>query len=346
MRPLPERQRESARKGEPSSPILSVIIPAYNVEDFIVPAIHSVLTQSLNDLEVIVVNDGSTDATEARVQGIADERVHLIYRENGGLSAARNTGIRAAGGRYIALLDGDDVWLPGYAARHVSALDTDPTLGISYNYLAYIDEQGEPTGQFLISRKACPSLEELICRNHIGSGNVVVRRQCFEQAGLFDERLRACEDIEMWIRVLHKTNYQARIIPEALTGYRVRSTSLTMQFEQQVRNARMAADIIKEEVGISQRLWRRFVAEAYRIASRKALSNRQTVEARELLGEALRLRPLLFLTDLRAAGTFLLVTSERVLPVRVHLFPYQTARALMRLFFRMFIGGTKKVDRR
>jgi glycosyltransferase involved in cell wall biosynthesis len=346
MMVFPVRQEECSQKGGPAFPVLSVVIPAYNVEEFIVPAIHSVLAQSFGDLEVIVVNDGSTDATEARVQRISDMRVRMICRSNGGLSAARNTGIRAVGGRYIALLDGDDVWLPGYAARHVAALDADPTLGISYNYLAYIDEQGEPTGQLLISRQACPTLKQLICRNHIGSGNAVVRRKCFEQAGLFDERLRACEDIEMWIRVLHKTNYQARLIPEVLTGYRVRSSSLTMQFEQQVRNACLAADIIREAVGISQRLWRRFVAEAYRIASRKALSSRQMVEAREFLREALRLRPLLFLTDLRAAGTLLLVTSEQVFPARLHLFAYQTARSLMRLFFRMFIGGRKRVDQR
>ena len=342
----PEWHKEISMIGESILPVLSLIIPAYNVEDFIVPAINSVLTQSFKDFEVIVVNDGSTDATEERVQKISDDRVVLISRENGGLSAARNTGIRAARGRYIALLDGDDVWYPEYAMRHVSAFDADTTLGISYNYFAYLNEQGDPTGQFLISRKACPSLEQLICRNHIGCGNVVVRRKCFEQAGLFDERLRACEDIEMWVRILHRTNYHARLIPEVLTGYRVRSTSLTMQFEHQVQSARMAADIIKEEVGISQRLWCRFVAEAYRIASRKALSNGQMDDARKLLGEALRLCPRLFLTDLRAAGTFLLVTSERVLPARVHLVPYRIARALMRFFFRFFIGGNAKVARR
>jgi glycosyltransferase involved in cell wall biosynthesis len=328
------------------SPILSVVIPAYNVAKFIAPAIESVLSQSFTDLEAIVVDDGSTDATAAVVRRISDDRLHLISRPNGGLPAARNTGIRAARGKYIALLDGDDVWMSGYAARHVSALDSDLTLGISYNYLAYIDEEDVFTGQLLISSKKQPTMEDLIARNHILSGNVVVRRECFEQAGLFDERLRACEDLEMWVRILHRTHYRAQIVTEVLAGYRVRMSSLTMQFEHQVQNARMAADIIDEKVGISRQQWRRLVAEAYRIASRKALSNRQTDDARKLLAEAVRLCPWLFLTDLRAVGTFLLVNSERFLPLGARSAPYRSTRALMRLFFRLFFAGSKRMNSR
>lgn len=336
---------EDVRQTKSISPTLSVVIPAYNIEQFIGPAIDSVLSQSVKDLEVIVVDDGSTDSTAAVVHRIADSRVQLISRLNGGLSAARNTGIRAARGKYIALLDGDDVWLPGYAARHISALDSEPILGISYNYLAYIDEQGEPTGQLLISRKTQPSLRDLIARNYIGA-NVVARRECFEQAGLFDERLRACEDLEMWARVLHRTHYRAQIIPEVLACYRVRMSSLTMQFEHQVQSARMAADIINEKVGISRQQWRGLVAEAYRIASRKALSNRQMKPARHLLAEALRLCPWLFARDLRAAGTLLLVTSGWIFPARTHSFVYGSVRALMRAFFRHFIAGSKKMNSR
>jgi len=116
-----------------------------------------------------------------------------------------------------------------------------------------------------------------------------------------------------------------------------------MQFEHQLQSARMAADIINEKVGISRQQWRGLVAEAYRIASRKALSNRQMEPARHLLAEALRLCPWLFARDLRAAGTFLLVTSGWILPARIHSFVYGSVRALMRVFFRHFIAGSKKM---
>ncbi len=325
------------------SPTLTVVIPAYNVEAFILPAVHSVLSQAYSDLEVIVVDDGSTDGTEGRVREVADHRLRVIRRPNGGLSAARNTGIRAARGKYIALLDADDLWFPGYAATHVSALEADASLGISYNYSAYIDERGEPTGQWLVSSKACPSLRQLVRRNHVGTGDVVVRRECFEEAGYFDERLRACEDIEMWIRVLHRTTYRAGLIPEALSGYRVRHASLTMQFDHHVSNARMAADIIRDEVGISQRQWRRFVAEACRITARKAMSSSQPRDARRLLGEALRLCPWLVVVDLRAAGTLLFVMSGATLPSSVHATLCRAGEALMRVCVAAVFGRRRTV---
>ena len=112
---------------EMQTPILSVVIPAYNVEEFIRPAIESVLSQPFQDLEVIVVEDGSTDATARRITESPGPRVRVISKRNGGLAAARNTGNRAAKGKYIALLDGDDIWFRDYATRHVNALDRNPS---------------------------------------------------------------------------------------------------------------------------------------------------------------------------------------------------------------------------
>jgi glycosyltransferase involved in cell wall biosynthesis len=325
------------------APVLSVVIPAYNVEAFIRPAIDSVLSQSFRDLEVIVVDDGSTDSTRERIAVISDPRVRTISKQNGGLPAARNTGIRASRGRYIALLDGDDVWFPGYAMCHVGALDRNPTVGISYSFLAYIDERGQRTGQLLISRLKQPSLRQLVIRNVINS-QVVVRRECFSQAGLFDESLRACEDHEMWVRVLHRTHYCARLTPEVLVGYRVRSASLTMNFQHQLKNAHLVADRFVREVGISRRLKLRSLAEDYRIASRKALSDGQQQEAVRLMKAALRHCPWLPLCDLRAMGTLLLIMIESVLPVRARRAPYRTARAVMKLFYRLPVDETKAVS--
>lgn len=316
-----------------AQPVLSVIIPAYNVEEFIRPAIDSVLSQSFRDLEVIVVDDGSTDSTVRRVAEVDDPRIRMITRLNGGLSVARNTGIRVATGKYIALLDGDDVWFPGYAQSHVTMLDENPTVGITYNFLAYIDERGERTGQLLTTRLKRPSMRQVVARNVINS-QVVVRAECFRQAGLFDERLRACEDQEMWVRILHKTRYSACLIPKILVGYRVRSTSLTMNFSHQLKYAHIVANIFEGEIGISMLLKRRSLAEDYRIVSRKALSSGQRRMAARFMTRALWYYPWLPLCDLRAMGTMLLVVMENALPVRASGASYRAARKVMKFFYR------------
>lgn len=315
-----------------SAPLLTVIIPAYNVEEFIGPALQSVLAQSYRNLEVIVVNDGSTDETAEHAASFNDPRLRIISRPNGGLSAARNTGLDAANGKYIALLDGDDLWFPGYATAHLAALEGDPSLGISYSHLAYIDERGDRTGQLLTTNVEQPSLMQLVNRNSLSS-HVVVRRECFEHAGLFNEKLRACEDHEMWVRILHRTGFHARRIPQVLSGYRVRSTSLTMNFPHQLAFAHAVADIFERDLGISRWRKRRCLAEAYRIASRKALSNAQTQTSADLLKSSLRFCPWLPLCDLRASGTLLLVLLHLALPERLCHKPYVAARHVMKLYY-------------
>jgi len=322
-------------------PVLSVVIPAYNVEHFVGPAIESVLSQDFQDLEVIVVDDGSSDNTPQRVAEFDDARVRMISQPNGGLAAARNTGIRAARGRYIALLDGDDVWLPGYARRHVQALEEDPAIGISFSFLAYIDEQGRPTGQVLTTRLRRPSLQQLIRRNSINS-HAVVRAECFRQSGPFDERLRSCEDHEMWVRILGRTSYRATLIPRVLTGYRVRQASLSMCFDQQLEGAHLAVEIFEREYGISPQQRQRSLAEAYRIASRKALSNGQVHDAARLMRVALRLCPSLPLRDLRALSTSVLTLLSVILPLRLRQVPYRGVLGLMKVVYEAVPQSTKE----
>jgi glycosyltransferase involved in cell wall biosynthesis len=320
--------------------ILSTVIPAYNVEKFILPAVESVLSQNFTDMEVIVVDDGSTDGTVPRLASITDRRVKLITQPNKGLAGARNTGIKAAQGKYIALLDADDVWCPTKIDKQISLMEEDSTIGFTYTYSAYIDEYGKPTGQLWITSVAAPSYLDLIIRNHVMASSVVVRRDCFSQAGIFNEELRACEDQELWVRILHKTNYQGRLIPEVLAGYRVRSDSLTLNFEHQLLNARRVMDIFAASYpDFSPKLRNRSLSEAYRIASRKALSEGQLEVAGQLMREALQLCPTLVLRDPRALVTFMLVTFPGILPKGWQHRPYHWTRALLKLFYRHYLRG-------
>jgi hypothetical protein len=315
---------------------LSIVIPAYNVERFILSAVRSALSQTHQDLEVIVVDDGSTDATGSVAETIADRRVRIIRQENEGLSAARNAGILAAHGKYIGFLDGDDVWFRAKAEEHLRVMESDPGLGLTFSHSAYLDESGHLTGQLLISTIRRPGLKDMVVRNLVGNGSTpIVRRDCLNLAGPFDESLHALEDWEMWVRILGKTPFAVALIPQVLTGYRVRSTSMTMHVEKWVRDCEQAvakfAPYLPENCEAHQAI---ILAENYRITARKALSAGQHELAKRLLARALHRYPLLFCRDLRAIGTLLLVFAQSMVPARYRGLPYDLAIRFLKTFYR------------
>jgi glycosyltransferase involved in cell wall biosynthesis len=186
------------------SPKVSVIIPSYNTAPYIGETLDSVFAQTFDDFEVIVVNDGSPD-TEAleRVLGPYRDSIVYVKKKNGGLSSARNAGIRVARGQYVALLDSDDVWEPDYLAVQVAALDADPSVAVSYanaaifgdglddgmDYMSIFPSEGEVTIQSIVAMK-CNVLV-----------SALVRRATLDRVGVFDERLRTNEDFDLWLRI-------------------------------------------------------------------------------------------------------------------------------------------------
>jgi glycosyltransferase involved in cell wall biosynthesis len=300
-----------------ADPALSIVIPAYNVERYVGASISSALGQTLREIEVIVVDDGSTDTT-ARIAGEFDDPRLIIKRKpNGGLSSARNCGIAAARGRYIGFLDGDDLWHPTKAERHLATMEADPAIGISYSYSAYVQEDGTPTDRVLFSRLFRPTLDQMIRRNHVGNGSApVVRAECFKVAGTFDESLRSCEDWEMWVRLLRDTGAVAQLIPEVLTSYRIVPTSLTMNFAGFLRGAELAAGKIRAETPqVKSSSVRRGLATCYRIAGTKALHGGSRSEALRLIRRAVSIDPLLIAVDPRLAVTLLLaIVPSRAKP--------------------------------
>jgi hypothetical protein len=304
-------------------PILSVVIPAYNVASYVEAAIDSALGQTFRALEVIVIDDGSTDSTPELLRAIehrvSDRRLRVIHQENGGLSAARNTGIRLALGRFIGFLDADDVWRPEKAEWHVSVLERHDDVGLTFSYSEYITEEGQETRQFMMSRVAEPSLHDMIRRNHIGNGSTaVVRRECFEQAGVFAPQLRSCEDYEMWCRILWQTAYRAQLIPKPLTLYRLRQSSLSFNATSFVANADAAVARLREQMPqVPEKVFRAGHAEHYRIAARKALLAGQRRAAADLLKSAVRLRPLMFLVNARALATAAAVIAPARLSAKI-----------------------------
>lgn len=186
-------------------PTVSVIIPTYNRAQFVGRAIESILNQTYADLELIVVDDGSTDNTEQVVKSYKDSRVVYVWQENKERSAARNTGIQVSRGRYIAFLDSDDWFLPHKLAVQVPVLETQPDVGIVMSGWQMVDTQGN------VKRQARPwqgipgqpTLEDWLFSSTAKLSAVLIRKETLEQVGGFDETstLILSEDMELLIRL-------------------------------------------------------------------------------------------------------------------------------------------------
>ncbi|MCT7667995.1 glycosyltransferase family 2 protein [Shinella kummerowiae] len=210
------------------NPDISVILPTYNRTKPLVAAMESVLAQSYGDLELIVVDDASSDDVESVVKGFADARVRYIRRDrNGGAGAARNTGLAAARGRLIAFQDSDDLWLPGKLERQVAFFDalSDDVRVVIGGKIVYGRDPQFRYGAGKVAHAPPPNsrlrldedqLGHLLAENRISVQNALFRRDCMPDLGWFDECLRANEDWEFAVRLVQQTRVFEDIEPVVL----------------------------------------------------------------------------------------------------------------------------------
>ena len=199
---LKKRDQSQASAGPP--PEVSVIVPAYNSAEYIGEALDSVLKQTIQDFEVIVVNDGSPDT--ARLEEVLEpyrDRIIYLKQKNTGLGGARNTAIRAAQGTYIALLDADDIWEPDYLAVQLDYLHKHPDIDVvSCNSRFFGDETyAGRTFMDVFPSDGPVTFESLVTRKCNVFVSVTAKREAIEQSGLFDETLMPCEDYDLWLRL-------------------------------------------------------------------------------------------------------------------------------------------------
>ena len=200
-------------------PKVSVVMPTYNRAHLIGRAIQSVLNQTYQDFEIIVVDDGSMDNTEKVIREFQkkDKRILYIQHEkNKGEAAARNTGIEVAKGEYIAFQDSDDEWLPEKLEKQMRVFATaPPEVGVVYTGFWRIENDKKVYIPFSwVKRKEGDIYEELLKANFIGTPVAIVRKECFEKAGLFDEMLPHLVDWELWIRI--SKFYEFKCVDEPL----------------------------------------------------------------------------------------------------------------------------------
>lgn len=213
------------------SPTISVVIPAYNAAWCVRKAIDSVLAQEFRDFELLVIDDGSTDDTPTVLAPYGDA-IRVVHQHNGGLSNARNAGIRESRGEFIAFLDADDWWLPGKLAHQIALLRTQPTVGFVSSAARVEDVDGRLLNVWACTPCTGPFLPHLFGANGdvAGSGSaVMVRRSLFDQAGGFDESLRSLEDVDMWMRLSAVAGYAC--IDEPLAVILKRPGSMSRNLE-------------------------------------------------------------------------------------------------------------------
>lgn len=200
---------------------VSVIIPTYNRQRRVLDAINSALSQTYQNLEVIVVDDGSSDKTQENVLAYKD-RVRYFYKANGGCSSARNMGIQQARGNFIAFLDSDDVWSPQKIEKQMINIQGNNDCGIVISEIEAINDDSEHL-YYSDMRKYIPYdgyiFAHLLARPPITCSYMLVRKEAFDTVGLFDESLSTGEDFDMLLRIC--SVFKASVIDEPLLKYRI-----------------------------------------------------------------------------------------------------------------------------
>ncbi len=209
---------------------VSVIIPAYNQGHFLAEAVNSVLCQTYPHVEVIVVDDGSTDDTAVVAHSFTDPRVRYVYKQNGGLSSARNEGLRHAQGQTISYLDSDDCFLPEKLSILMGEMEAHPDVGLVAGQAIPVDEHGRHVGKkFDTPLPTDPP--QLLLGNPLHVGSVLVRRDWQERAGFFDESLRSYEDWDMWLR-LARLGCPMSYVSQPVSLYRFHTAQMTRDGRQ------------------------------------------------------------------------------------------------------------------
>ena len=265
------------RKMNHKTPYITVIIPAYNSGKFISQAVQSVLEQDCAPYEVLVIDDGSTDDTKA-VLSQFDKSIKYFYQENRGPSSARNMGINMAKGEYIAFLDADDLWAPGKLEVQLEFLESHRDIGLVFSDIEQFDEEKilerpciaeqvfEPGKATQVPLRE--AFVKLLIKNFIPTNTVMVRRECFKKAGLFDEGLRIVEDRDMWLRIA--AHFKVARIPLVLCKRRLHGSNISGDQERYIsslitvleKNLCLFPDLVPSSL-VNRELSRLYIAYGY-----------------------------------------------------------------------------------
>jgi glycosyltransferase involved in cell wall biosynthesis len=246
--------KEQRFMDKTTPPIVSIVTCAYNAANYIDETIDSVLAQTFPDFELIIVDDGSSDHTVKVVNSYSDERIVLLEQENAGPAAARNTAIKHATGKYLAILDSDDLWLPNYLETMLGILNNDPKIDLAYPNAEYFGTPAWNGKKFMDKYPSTlpVTLEKILageCRIFISS---IFKREIVDTVGVFDTSLKGSEDLDLWMRIC-QGGFRFSFTTEVLAKYRKRSDSLSSGSESFYRNVIAAITKLKSTTKLTQR---------------------------------------------------------------------------------------------
>lgn len=284
---------------------VSVVLPTYNCASYVIAAVESVLQQTSTNYELIIVDDGSTDETEQVLAPYLRNygNIRYIKQENKGHAGARNTGIRAALGDYIAFIDSDDKWLPEKLQEQVQAFEEDPEVG-----LVYCNVYGFGENQEVRVRGPQLTLEQLqeysgyifdnlyFRKIIITTTTVMIRKNCIDDVGIFDENMTryGSEDRELFLRVLWK--YKAKYINKPLAMYRNRSDSEGQNYEKMIKGQEYVYEKITSLYGLPQSAKRAVMSKMYQEWAREFYAKGRFADGLTNQVKAIRANP----TDMNA----------------------------------------------
>lgn len=216
-------------------PLVSVVTASYNMGRYVGLAVDSVLAQDYPALEIIVVDDGSTDDTSAVLSRYRDDpRVKLIFQENAGQTVAKNRGVQAARGEYIAFCDADNLWLPNKLSRQIELFNEHNDIAVVYGDISLIDADGQPLPTTQAKRYSGKITGRLLIDNFVTFNTAVVSRKVMTAVGGFDESLRMGIDYDLWLRISVKHTFH--YIAEPLVRYRIWGGQMSNRQEERLSN--------------------------------------------------------------------------------------------------------------
>jgi len=221
-------------------PKVSVIIPTYNRARFLSLALASVLNQTFQDFEIIVIDDNSQDNTQEVIVGFSDRRIRHIHHEtNKGVASARNTGIINSHSGHIAFLDDDDEWFPHKLEVQLDLLGkSSPIIGAVYSGIFRVERPKGNVLDHILPKKRGDIFNEMIIENCVcHTSTLLIRRECFQKVGLFDVNIDYGEDYDMWLRISQK--YHFDYIEEPLVKFSIQNNGLSSNYALRLNGAEM-----------------------------------------------------------------------------------------------------------
>jgi glycosyltransferase involved in cell wall biosynthesis len=252
-------------------PLISVVVPVFNGEQTIQETIESVLKQTFTDFEIIVIDDGSQDATEEIVLSIKDNRIQIYSYPNAGLAASRNRGIVKAIGEYIAFIDADDLWTSEKLEAQIHALQTNSNAAVAYSWTDYIDQDSNFLRRGSHLTVNGDIYAHLLVIDFLENGsNPLIKKQAFVEVGNFDESLTAAEDWDLLLRLASRYHFVCVPSPQVL--YRISTNSMSANvLQQESETLKVIERAFKQAPEALQYLKKLSLANLYKYLAYKAM---------------------------------------------------------------------------